>query len=102
MTTHDAEAAPGDGHSHAGDEAGRRLADVEARLARLEALVEDVKAAADRANHLASMLEAQGLGALAVDLQRMAATVWDEVAVSRRLARLEDLLLERQDAADST
>jgi len=100
--------APPDGGTGTGDVAAR-LDAVERRLRAVEDLAEHARALAESANHVASVVDPRTvhlrseverlqrsvdeLQTFAADLQRMASTIWDETAVVRRIARIEDLLL---------
>jgi len=99
-----------------------RIAAVEGRLDAVEALADGARRLAEAANHLAhvvdprtvqlmadqrrlevglrSVEERLGVGLRSVedletmigDFQRMAAEIWDRTAISRRIARIEDVL----------
>lgn len=71
-----------------------RLAAIELRLTHLEGSLHHVVTVAEQAAHLAGSGRADEdeLKRLVEDVRRMAGLVWDEAAVTRRLARIEDVL----------
>lgn len=102
----------------AGTDVELRLSALEYRLDALEYQVRHLAGVAESAYHLVNIVDPRTLVLtaqvaevrrtvhelrdFAADLQRMAAAVWDETAVTRRIARLEDLLLDAEGGAAGT
>lgn len=94
-----------------------RLERLEERLDALATVCNHVRVLAESANQLATVLESrvavlsegqewrQPLEQLLTsvgDIQRLAAPVWEQAAMTRRIARIEDLLLGEGKSDDAT